>query len=241
MTAQAISRPRVEFAHLLRGFAAGSVLLSHLAYTFWRKPDIVGGLIVYDALPQSLAKVSSIALTDFGLPDFWGHFGVALFFLISGFVIPFSTARLSGPAFAIARAFRIWPTYAAGLTVALACLVTNATLSETPFPYSASEILNHYFIVPRWPTLTRPIDGIIWSLEIELFFYAYCLLVIRRLICGRANWRQARKDGKLDQAKSRHRRPAIHISRLDEIDLYPACIVADEQLDWLRVWMGRKQ
>jgi peptidoglycan/LPS O-acetylase OafA/YrhL len=40
------------------------------------------------------------------VPQFsWGAFGVALFFLVSGFVIPFSLR--AGPSFLVARFFRI--------------------------------------------------------------------------------------------------------------------------------------
>jgi len=40
-----------------------------------------------------------------------GGFGVALFFLISGFVIPFSFLRYTRTGFAIARILRLWPAY----------------------------------------------------------------------------------------------------------------------------------
>lgn len=175
------STARVEFAHLLRGIAAASVLASHLAYSFWLKPEIVGDLIARPTEELVNAAGHSVAIADFGLLDFWGFFGVGLFFLISGFVIPFSTARLSRTGFALARVFRIWPTYMAGLTVTLVCITLNASASGAAFPYEIREVLYHYLILPRWPTLTRPIDGILWTLEIEIFFYAFCIIFIGRL------------------------------------------------------------
>ncbi len=175
------SRPRVEFAHLLRGIAAGSVLLHHFFYMFWNRPRIIADLIIQPDLPHLVEKLPSFSITDFGISDFWGHFGVALFFLVSGFVIPFSVGSLSRAGFVIARVLRIWPTYMVGFTITVTCLAVNAACAGVAFPYRTWEVLSHYLIVPRWPTLTRPMDGILWTLEIELFFYFLCLLFSRKL------------------------------------------------------------
>lgn len=176
-----ISGTRVEFAHLLRGVAAGSVLLHHFFHMFWNQPQIIAGLIVLPDLPRLVADLPPFGITDFGISNFWGHFGVALFFLVSGFVIPFSVVSLSRTGFVIARMFRIWPTYVVGFTITLACLGINAAGAGVAFPYRSWDITSHFLIVPRWPTLARPIDGILWTLEIELFFYAICLLFSRSL------------------------------------------------------------
>src|SRR6187431_393733 len=86
---------RVSFAHLLRGIAAASVLSHHYLNMIWEKPQSIGALIAQPALPVLVNNVPHLHIFDFGLPGFWGHFGVALFFLISGFVIPFSVSSLS--------------------------------------------------------------------------------------------------------------------------------------------------
>ena len=137
--------------------------------------------MVIPSLPQFLSATAFHGITDFGIKDFWGHFGVALFFLVSGFVIPFSVATQSQGAFATSRIFRIWPTYVTGLVITILCIKFNSEHASVAFPYTTIEILKHILIVPRWPTLTRPIDGIIWTLEVEVFFYAFCLLMMQRL------------------------------------------------------------
>jgi peptidoglycan/LPS O-acetylase OafA/YrhL len=167
---------RIEFAHLLRGVAAGSVVLFHFAYLIWQRPDIIGALISLPSLNPLVDRASFRGLPDFGLSLFWGHFGVALFFLISGFVIPFSMSSLSRAGFATGRILRIWPTYLVGLLVAVACIALNAALSGSAFPYTLGEVLTNALIIPRWPSLTKSIDGIVWSLEIEIFFYGFCIL-----------------------------------------------------------------
>ncbi len=172
---------RIEFAHILRGFAAGAVVASHLGYLVWNNPKVVGQLIAYPAVPIIASHAHFVPLTDFGLPYFWGHVGVALFFLISGFVIPFSASSMSRTGFAIARAFRIWPTNIFGLAIAVGCIALNSALAGNPFPYSPLQILLNALIVPRGPTLTPSIDGIIWTLEVEIFFYAVCTILMEHI------------------------------------------------------------
>lgn len=172
---------RIEFAHILRGFAAGAVVASHLGYLVWNNPKAVGQLIAYPATPNIISHAEFVPLTDFGLPYFWGHVGVALFFLISGFVIPFSLSSMSRPGFMIARAFRIWPTYVFGLAIAVGCIALNSALAGNAFPYSPLQILLNALIVPRGPTLAPSIDGIIWTLEVEIFFYAVCAISMEQI------------------------------------------------------------
>ena len=96
---------------------------------------LIGVLIAYPASSAIIYASHFAPLTDFGLPYFWGYFGVALFFLISGFVIPLSVAKLSRSGFMVARIFRIWPTYLIGLAIAIFCIALNANLSGRSFPY----------------------------------------------------------------------------------------------------------
>jgi peptidoglycan/LPS O-acetylase OafA/YrhL len=51
-----------------------------------------------------------------------GKLGVAVFFLVSGFVIPISLTKYDTGAFLIARVLRIYPTYAVALTITLASI-----------------------------------------------------------------------------------------------------------------------
>jgi peptidoglycan/LPS O-acetylase OafA/YrhL len=176
-----MTHTRIAFAHFLRGLAAAAVVVSHLGYLIWRSPEMIGSLIAYPGLADIIRAVDFTPVTDFGIAYFWGHFGVALFFLISGFVIPFSVSTMSRRGFAIARILRIWPTYLFGLALAVGCIALNAASAGRPFPYSAGQILLNALIVTRWPTLTPSIDGIIWTLEVELFFYATCLVFMDQI------------------------------------------------------------
>jgi peptidoglycan/LPS O-acetylase OafA/YrhL len=117
-----------------------------------------------------------------GIFTFWdaGKVGVLVFFLISGFVIPMS---LGGKAvqplkrFVVSRFFRLYPVYWFSLLV---LLVVH---------------LSFHFKVPGWPQILlnftmfqkfffQPdLNGVAWTLQIELIFYGLCALLFywRRL------------------------------------------------------------
>ena len=88
-----------RYVHLdgLRAVAALAVMVEHLFGDLLRQVPSATG-------PMSLAARSAVETLSLG------RFGVALFFLISGFVVPFSIHG-EGPLrhFAISRLFRLYP------------------------------------------------------------------------------------------------------------------------------------
>jgi peptidoglycan/LPS O-acetylase OafA/YrhL len=99
----------------------------------------------------------------------FGRFGVCLFFLISGFVVPFSFAGdhpIAG--FAISRAFRLYPAYWLSMFVALAAAM--APLSAVPANLT---MLQYAFGQPD-------MIGVYWTLAFELIFYAACAFLFWR-------------------------------------------------------------
>lgn len=162
---------KVAFANTLRGFAALLVLIHHYGGVFWNRREDVSRLLggvapLSDNVTTPLAiRLASVIPFDLGL------FAVSLFFLVSGFVIPFSLKRYSGPRFLAARAVRLLPVYAAGFSVTIASLGIIAQVYGLPFPYTLSEVLIHYVLGIRDLLWSANIDGGIWTLEIELKFY----------------------------------------------------------------------
>jgi peptidoglycan/LPS O-acetylase OafA/YrhL len=176
---------RWAFAHLLRGIAALSVIVFHTTWVFWQWPGAVAGLLYVptrpgkslDLWPSAFARMSWFNL---------GSFGVALFFLISGFVIPYALMRQSRLGFLAARALRLWPTYAVGLASTIAWLGLLAWAFGRPFPLRWADVATHFALGARDLTGTPSIDGVVWTLEVEVRFYLMCLLMAPAFRRGRA-------------------------------------------------------
>lgn len=105
-----------------------------------------------------------------------GVFGVGLFFMISGFVIPLSAEKTTTKEFFVRRIFRIYPTYAIGLAVSCLFLYIYAHINHQPFPVAFSKYLYNASLFGDWLN-TTPIDYLNWTLEIEIKFYIIVALI----------------------------------------------------------------
>lgn len=111
-------------------------------------------------------------LVAFDFPQ--GEFGVELFFIISGFVITMTLERSKCTSdFVVARLSRLYPAY--WMAVLLSSLVLVRTAGPFDAPGAMQVALNltmvhGFFHVPS-------VDGVYWTLEVELLFYALALAV----------------------------------------------------------------
>ena len=170
---------RVEFANTLRGFAALAVVISHYFGVFWLDRASAGALANAPPLPAETYGVPAyVAFLHASRFFNWGDFGVALFFVISGFVIPFSLRKGTWQAFAVGRLFRILPTYVLGFSITLLALLVSTFYFGQDWPFSHHEVLVHYVPGLRDLLWTRNIDGVVWTLEIEVKFYVICACLI---------------------------------------------------------------
>ncbi|RXT46364.1 hypothetical protein B6S44_26495 [Bosea sp. Tri-44] len=154
------STPRQRYANLdaLRAIAALAVMVEHMFGDLLRQvPSATGPM---STLAQALVQNLSL-----------GRFGVALFFLISGFVVPFSIGG-ERPLrhFAVSRLFRLYP----ALWLALAVLATTAWLAGDA-PRTATVLAN---LTMAPPLFSQPwLSPIHWTLFIELLFYVLVALL----------------------------------------------------------------
>lgn len=169
---------RMEFANTLRGVAAMSVICAHLGNTFWHWPVLVEWLTGIAWVPAKPSNFSYI------VPDALGSWGVSLFFVISGFVIPFSLERYSVKGFLIGRLWRIWPTCWVGLSITVAAVLIGVHFMGGTVPFTFRDAITHYF--PPFAAITdsKQIDSVMWTLEIEMFFYIVCAFAAARLRDG---------------------------------------------------------
>lgn len=145
--ARATHQPRLQQVDALRGLAALSVVLFHYTTRFEQlfHPD--------PGLQWGFAH---------------GHYGVNLFFIISGFVIFMTLHRTRRPMdFVVSRFSRLFPTY--WFAIVLTFTITHLLGLPGKLVSLASAVGNlamvhNLFRVPH-------VDGVYWTLEVELLFY----------------------------------------------------------------------
>jgi len=171
-------KTRIEFANTLRGIAACLVLAEHYTGFFRGSRQVIASISNTPVLSETAVPgppyLAHLQISHFSSSSF----GVALFFLISGFVIPLSLRDTGVRAFAISRIFRILPTYLVGFSITLLALLAASWFYGRDFPYSARDVAVHYFVPLRQIFGTAYIDYIIWTLEIEVDFYLMCAIAI---------------------------------------------------------------
>jgi peptidoglycan/LPS O-acetylase OafA/YrhL len=148
----------------LRGIAAMAVVLFHF---LTRYPEM-----------SPVADTSAL-----GFP--YGKFGVEIFFGISGFVIFMTLSRTKSVAdFLVSRFARLFPAYWVAIIVTTVCVHALGA---------------GYLFVPSWAVLTNfsmlqghvglpQVDGVYWSLTIELSFYAVMIALWRLRLLNRIEW-----------------------------------------------------
>jgi peptidoglycan/LPS O-acetylase OafA/YrhL len=164
--AHAKSSPTILGIQLLRVVAATAVVVSHVQW------DLTKHLSLPAALPVLL-----------GL----GNAGVDLFFVISGFVMVYSSESLFGRAgafckFLARRIARVVPLYWLGTTVMLAYVLLRGF---GPSDASLRLVLTSYLFVPylRPSGEMGPLYGVGWTLNYEMFFYGlFALALIARRV-----------------------------------------------------------
>jgi len=102
----------------------------------------------------------------------WGHYGVNLFFMISGFVIYMTLYRIRRPLdFVVSRFSRLFPAYWVAVAITFLLCHLLALPQKTVDVSTAGMnlfMIHGLFRIPH-------VDGVYWTLEIELIFYAMAL------------------------------------------------------------------
>jgi peptidoglycan/LPS O-acetylase OafA/YrhL len=158
---------KVLFADQLRGVAALLVVLSHLVGVYWFEPEAVS--MVTGAPWEAATRPPAATMLDL-LPFNPGPLGVALFFLISGFVIPFSFRHHGRRSFLLARALRIYPTYLVALFLGLAIRAASGAYWGQPFEVHPLSVVANALLLHDLVGIGN-LDLVNWTLVIELKFY----------------------------------------------------------------------
>lgn len=111
-----------------------------------------------------------------------GSLGVAIFFLVSGFVIQRTLDRERPFKFIVRRIFRIYPTCLAAVLATSAVMSLYYLINGAPNPLSLAAIVSTSFILNKF-TSDFLILPVLWTLEIELLFY--CVIALASALVGR--------------------------------------------------------
>jgi peptidoglycan/LPS O-acetylase OafA/YrhL len=104
----------------------------------------------------------------------YGYLGVDLFFMISGFVILLTALNKDFKGFVISRVVRLYPAFwiAATITTIVAFFLGNNKFNVDIITYLSNlPIILGYFGV-------KPVDGVYWTLLIEIQFYALVGIIV---------------------------------------------------------------
>lgn len=148
---------RLDYLDLLRVLALGSVMLFHYFFNGISKGTVTS---------VSLTPVASIAK--------YGYLGVELFFLISGFVILYSTQNRTALEFIKKRFLRLYPMYWLGLLTIF--VIANLPFWSNNGPSLGKALLN----LTMLPTAFGGhwVDEAHWFLMRELQFYLVIIIVL---------------------------------------------------------------
>ncbi len=151
---------RLAYLDALRAIAAVSVCFYHMI-------GFLGANGTASNAPLPLA-IRAAVLDTFDL----GRFGVVLFFLISGFIIPTSLKPESTLGrFAVTRFFRLYPAYW------LACLLILVLPFAAPgASFGIGDVLANLTMVPKL-FHKQEMSGVFWTLFVEIVFYIGCAML----------------------------------------------------------------
>src|SRR6185436_8532690 len=108
-----------------------------------------------------------------------GELGVMIFFLISGFVIPFSLRRGGPGAFAVRRFFRLYPTLWFCLLISVIVGVPYFHHFGQAFPYDTADVATSATLLSGYTGNTFVSWGL-WTLAIEECFYVIAAVLAWR-------------------------------------------------------------
>ena len=168
-----MQQPRLNYILQLRGVAALTVVVYHHCHFFWINQNFCGEL----TNNQPTTQTPQIAEFLEAAPINLGDFGVATFFLISGFLMPLVAKQKTRLQFITRRIKRIYPPYIAALLFVLLLGYLHSHYHAKAFPWCYDHIIASFLLIRdigQYPF----IDGIVWTLEIELKFYLLCMLAL---------------------------------------------------------------
>jgi exopolysaccharide production protein ExoZ len=159
---------KLEGIQVLRGVAALLVMWCHLKINLGVRSD------VFSNIPWLATNIGAI--------------GVDIFFVISGFVIAMTAAKLdtNWRAFMAGRIARIVPLYFLISTYSMIWQILRGLAYRTPTALNFREVFNTYLFIPVFDTgnFQSPITVNGWTLSFEMWFYM-CFAGLMAIVGGK--------------------------------------------------------
>ncbi len=166
---------------LLRGLAVLLVLWDH----------VVGGWTTSNGRSWvPLEAVRDWVTSPLGIIQDFGFFGVTLFFLLSGYIISAVAVRETRFMFGVKRILRIYPALIVSVLIIVAIEATRGAIDLAHGSIGLGQSLWSMTLVNYVRINQQPVNGVAWSLVVEMAFYVlvFALLgVLKRrpiLACG---------------------------------------------------------
>ena len=156
---------RLAWLDVLRGLAALAVVFNHFGY--FLPPGVKGP--VYQWINP-------------------GDYGVFVFFLISGYIVPASLERKgSVRTFWVSRLFRLYPLYLLAVAIAVALYVIHVGGLRGEDSDPATSVLSQMLMMSN-VLAGQNLPNVVWSLSYEMIFY----LLLTALFMARVHRRSSR-------------------------------------------------
>lgn len=159
----------IRFLSFLRAFSAVSIVVYHLMFKYFFVTD--WSMFPYIPLVpinnRPLVPIDGIMkLCSFD----GGAFGVAIFFMITGFTAAMSLSRDHSPKYLVKRFFRIYPTYVVGFSITVCAIFLWSRARGVPLLFNREIVWKNMSLFRNF--LNCPyIDNVIWTLELTVDFY----------------------------------------------------------------------
>lgn len=157
------------------------VLLRAVAVLIVMYDHLIGMWLSNNNMHWTLAYYVEGFLDSIGIMMHGGAFAVALFFLVSGFIIPYVGRSEARTHFILKRFFRIYPPFCMSIVLLVSIFIllkylniptTNLAEPRTIMNVLASATLANYLLgLPS-------INGVAWTLIIEIIFYIWVALLL---------------------------------------------------------------
>ena len=155
---------RLAWLDALRGFAALCVVFDH------------GSTLLLEPARDFLYHVLNL-----------GQYGVFVFFLVSGYIIPASLERKgSVRSFWISRAFRLYPMYLMAIALSALAYYTRLGTIDGAEHHPLASVTSWALIMPNLLTGTN-VPNVTWTLSYEMVFYL--------LLAALFSWNVHRRSG----------------------------------------------